>query len=528
MPTLPPDPPVPADQDDPLKREGDALSLQLLGVPALRQGGQVLPCRPAGLRLLAVLALDGPQDRLTLADRLWETTSDHALHNLRMALHHLRKTLGDQAGVLEQRGPLLGLDLRRVKVDARCPPTDTEVLGPWPGLLQGHRTRGSEAWLEWAARHEERLLSGWTERLLARARAGESCEARTCWQALARLHPDHPALPGAAAPSPSSGGAARSPRGDEDAAWTALQAYRTWRTADAEQLARTLLRENGQGNAAALALSVLANIALDYGEYWRGRAYAEQAVTLSPTPGVEVSFTAAYANNLLADFGRAERYAVDGLRTLAPTDSPALLYAVLGKVSDVRRDPRTARLWYERGLQAAHGSGCPHTLSQVISLMGYHLMHTREPARARALAHEGLDHGAPEFARYLVNPLGYAQMASGEPDGALNVFAPQRASGNTTLAATAHSMTAVLLHRLGEEQAAQECLGQALALARLSECEAVRAEWVASAATVDAATWQSEVRAVSQGLGPRGWELLPFYRQLVAAPSRSRSTGRQR
>ena len=48
------------------------LHLRLLGHPELRHEQEILKCNTSSLRLLAVLALDGPQDRLTLADLLWD------------------------------------------------------------------------------------------------------------------------------------------------------------------------------------------------------------------------------------------------------------------------------------------------------------------------------------------------------------------------------------------------------------------------------------------------------------------------
>lgn len=129
------------------------VQLRLLGCPQLALAGQTQPCAPYGLRLLAVLALGGPQPRLNVADLLWEGESRRILHNLRMALLKLRRTLGTCAGVLQDAGGSLSLDLERVWVDI------LEKGGSGAEFMAGHRTHGSEGWLTWAAEQQERLAS---------------------------------------------------------------------------------------------------------------------------------------------------------------------------------------------------------------------------------------------------------------------------------------------------------------------------------------------------------------------------------
>lgn len=135
-----------------------SLTLQVLGCPELRLGEHPLKCSNTALRVLAVLALDGPTARLQLADLLWDAPTDRALHNLRMALYTLRRTLGTYADILtEQRGHL-SLDLNRVSVDTLPVHVPGLAAAPNQEFMSGHRTSGSENWLEWATQTEERLL----------------------------------------------------------------------------------------------------------------------------------------------------------------------------------------------------------------------------------------------------------------------------------------------------------------------------------------------------------------------------------
>lgn len=147
------------------------VTLQLLGEPQLCLDGVPLPCRNMGLRLLAILALEGASERLKLADLLWETTTHKALHNLRMTVHHLGLGLGEHAAVLRRRSSFLELDLQRVWVDALSVPEHPDaLLSHWRGFLSGQRSRGSEAWLEWAQHTEDRLLGEHIEHLRRAAR----------------------------------------------------------------------------------------------------------------------------------------------------------------------------------------------------------------------------------------------------------------------------------------------------------------------------------------------------------------------
>ena len=128
------------------------LHLRLLGHPELRHEQEILKCNTSSLRLLAVLALDGPQDRLTLADLLWDAPTTRALHNLRMTLCKLRRTLAEHAGILQEDRGLLFLDLQRMHVDALQ--NDPLRVNP-PQFMAGHRTHGSERWLEWAEQQDQ-------------------------------------------------------------------------------------------------------------------------------------------------------------------------------------------------------------------------------------------------------------------------------------------------------------------------------------------------------------------------------------
>ncbi len=150
--------------------EHAALHLRLLGGPGLNVlevvTGQPrmrrLPLRPQALRLLAALCLDGPCQRLSVADLLWETSSARSLHNLRMTLHDLRRALGPHADWLQTEGSTLGVDLSRCRVDAlwRDDRRGAALVEAWTGpLMDGHRTGGPEGGLDWLRRTEERLLS---------------------------------------------------------------------------------------------------------------------------------------------------------------------------------------------------------------------------------------------------------------------------------------------------------------------------------------------------------------------------------
>lgn len=147
------------------------LTLQLLGQPQLCLDEVPLPCRGMGLRLLAILALEGASERLKLADLLWETTTSKALHNLRMTVHQLGLCLGEHSAVLRRHPTFLELDLQQLRVDVLSAPTHPEaLLTHWQDFMPGQRSRGSEAWMEWAQRTEDRLMGDHVEHLLRVAR----------------------------------------------------------------------------------------------------------------------------------------------------------------------------------------------------------------------------------------------------------------------------------------------------------------------------------------------------------------------
>lgn len=147
------------------------VTLQLLGEPRLCVDGVPVACRSMGLRLLALLAVEGACERLKVADLLWETTTQRALHNLRMTVHQLGRDLGEHADVLRRRPRFLELDLQQVRVDALSVPAHPDaLLTHWQDFLSGQRSRGGEAWLEWAQRTEDRLLGDHVEHLRRAAR----------------------------------------------------------------------------------------------------------------------------------------------------------------------------------------------------------------------------------------------------------------------------------------------------------------------------------------------------------------------
>lgn len=56
----------------PSEAEERRISLRLLGRPQVQHGSHKVPLGGGALRLLALLAVDGPQTRSRLADQLWE------------------------------------------------------------------------------------------------------------------------------------------------------------------------------------------------------------------------------------------------------------------------------------------------------------------------------------------------------------------------------------------------------------------------------------------------------------------------
>ena len=82
------------------------LQIQLLGAFQISQDGHALaPFRTDKIRALLVYLVvesDRPHRRDSLAELLWPEMDDRkALYNLRLSLHRLRQTLGDDADALK-------------------------------------------------------------------------------------------------------------------------------------------------------------------------------------------------------------------------------------------------------------------------------------------------------------------------------------------------------------------------------------------------------------------------------------------
>lgn len=532
------------------------LSLRLFGTPQLRRGDQCLRCTGGGLRLLALLALDGPQTRLHLASLLWDGPTAHVLRHLRVTLSGLRRTLGADADVLGQEGTRLTLDVTRVEVDALH-----AGAGGLENFMAGYRHRGSEAWLDWAAATEQRLREQHIQALLraardappgeaaplvaraleldeqhpdaldlwTRLRAGGPCASEetllrgleqmtlNLWAAqqqtsppasplrdtLKELHPDRRTRP------------RRSP---EAIRWSGgdLHPYELRDRAGAEWAARQVLARQSRGQAAALALDVLANLAVDRGEYDRGLHLAEQALTLVPEPSSELAFTAASCNVLLGQHERAAAIVHSALRTMSPLDTPALLYGILARTHDARQQYRAARHWHGLALRAAQEADDPYVLPQVISLALWHLNILGEPERSAALAQEGLTHGAPNFASHLRNSLGFSHLLRRQYGEAREALAPQLHLDNAAMASTAHACTALALHRMGEAEEAHRTLEEGLALTELTPNGSVRYEWAAAALTVDPGEWHLQAQQMVEGTVPNDPTVAQWYAQLRA------------
>lgn len=532
--------------------------LTLLGQPQLHLDGHPVACDGGGLRILAVLALDGPRTRPQVGDLLWEGSTRRVQQSFRTALWQLRQALGEHGTVLQTDGLLLRLDLSRVHVDALLPPRDVEgLLTFWREFMTGFRHRGSNAWLEWASAVEERLLEAHVEALLHAARQAAPDEAARLLRRALDLAPEHPDVVdcwnahGRAPAEPSdetllrtlerttrrlwaeAQGALDTPpeepedarlhraalldriaphvttafvprRSTEAADWSreVLSTYR-WREREgAEWIARQFLRRHPGGLPAALALGVLANLAIDSGQYTRGRRYAEQALTLVPEPTSEVAFTAAYSNTIAGHHERAARIAHAALRTLPARDTPAMLYGILARAADARQQYRAARHWHELALRAAYDQDDPYVLPQVISFMLWHHNITGDPDRSLALAREGLTYGAPNFSSHLVNSMGFSHLLQRRFDAAHDALAPQRASENVTGSATAHTCSALALHFMGERDEADDTLHSALDLIHLTENGGVKYEWALAALTVDPEKWREPARQAVQGVAP--------------------------
>lgn len=98
------------------------LRLQLLGTFQILQNGRSLTAfRTDKIRaLLAYLAVESgrPHRRESLAGLFWPEMDDQkALTNLRLSLHRLRQTLGNDQAILQIDRHLVGLDANQVRVD---------------------------------------------------------------------------------------------------------------------------------------------------------------------------------------------------------------------------------------------------------------------------------------------------------------------------------------------------------------------------------------------------------------------------
>ncbi|GGS25484.1 hypothetical protein [Deinococcus knuensis] len=134
--------------------------LEVLGRVQLRVGGvAVRNCGELPLRLLALLALQGPLSREEAADLLWNGSTRLALQSLRTALSTLRAALQGAPDVLVIGGATLSVNLQALWVDALDSPAEPALLHWWRGpLLAGRTCRGTDRWLEWRHATESRLL----------------------------------------------------------------------------------------------------------------------------------------------------------------------------------------------------------------------------------------------------------------------------------------------------------------------------------------------------------------------------------
>ncbi|PYE53907.1 DNA-binding SARP family transcriptional activator [Deinococcus yavapaiensis KR-236] len=525
------------------------------------------------LRLLAILALDGPSTRSRLADLIWFGDTKRTLQSLRTALSELRKALGPHEDVLQIERDHLALDVTRVHVDVRHPPRETSALvSYWQEFMSGYRHVGTEAWLEWADVTESRLFEEHLQALLAHAAAASLPEAEVLLRQAFHLAPHHPQVLTHwtafqnARRGPSDEELLRAmqrtahdlwltaqerrerqdaanseeqrayrtslldhlgravtvaflPRRPLDAtAWSqdVLSTYRLRDHAGAESIARQILQRHSKGLTAALAMDVLANLAIDQGQYHRGRHLAERALTLVDEPTSEVAFTAAYSNVILGVHDRAASIARGALRTLPALDSPAMLYAILARVGDATQQYRAARHWHELALQAARQHDDPFVLPQVISFMLWHFNITGDPQRSLSLARDGLMYGAPTFSSHLVNALGFSHLLRRDFETAFEAFAPQRESVNVTGAATSWTCSALALHWMGESHEAERALRISQELLPLTDNGNVKFEWAAAALTIDPLQWAVNAEENVRGVVSSDPTVPQWYERLKA------------
>lgn len=810
------------------------VTLSLLGCPELRVEGAALPCVDRTLRLLAILALDGPQDRLTLADLLWDGPTERVLHNLRMALLQLRRTLGPAAHILQGDYQALQLDPHSVQLDTQQleSPDAQTLLRAWSGeFMTGHRTKGTENWLEWADRAENRLLEAhvgaliqqaltaphdMAVRLIRRARtllpdypvppaqlevflerpgepqppvlrpqlaqpdwlvgrdaefaalaecqeaihlhgphgSGRTSLARAAWPdahwitgsrelrelkfgavaaslgsplspeqgfqldaleraitapaivlddldqldagtlqlgvyllrrgrrvlfisrgehvpgylcdvrrlelrpladaellalacrlapALAQEAPDelladlkaltgsqpgllsrllrqepqslkravgqrlsdltpteqrllaaayllpcqtphcfqdhltlnvqqyaeaadhlgelhfwqddtltHPLLGPLALErltwrqrrelqalaeqtairsiqtltrqSLNRGDPGRALAQVQQASLTnqnaalrsmeALSALQLGLHFRAEQAARESLQLAPQGHDAAVALDVLANLAMEQGQYRLAHQYSAHALQADPDASEDIYYTAAYLADLFGEHARAEKIAHLGLRHLSPGGTPALLYATIASTHDAREQFQVARHWHELALHSARASGSQVNVNEVLSFYLWHLNVTGDAIRAVELADAALNSGEYGVNVYLRNSLGIAQYHLGQLDRAHATLLPQQKISNPTLAAIAQTQSALIYHQQGEIDRANELLALSLPLAQQSDAGRPKYEWAVAALTLNPGEWSAEAQQCVQGAQTNDSVITRTYQQL--------------
>ncbi|MDL2345468.1 hypothetical protein QOL99_15105 [Deinococcus sp. MIMF12] len=457
--------------------EGRPIGLDLLGGAALRVEGDWPRCPARGLRLLAVLALDGPQPRRQVADLLWSGGSGRVLHNLRTTLYSLRRVLGQHADVLTERGHQL--HLARVEVDVLgLTSADLALEGTWREFMAGHRADGPEQWLEWAERTEMRLL-GHLQPLPARR----------------RLPPVRQGL---------------------DLAQEALAAAQQDRPGEAESAAHAALTLTPRGEGAALALDVLTHQAIERDEYTLARDYCGRALRATPEPQPDICYTAGYLADLLGEPSRAEHLALLGLAHLAPGRSPALWYATVASAHDSRQDFRAARLWHELALQAARAAPSAQDHCGVLTFYLWHLNATGDSARAQMLAAEALDQGDFSMTAYIHQSLGTAQFRLGELGEALRTLQVNRTHPVLSLRVIAASLEARILHRQGDREGAQALLRGTLPLARTTEDGRARFEWAVAALTCAPREWAAQADACVRGAQTNDPLIVRQYQRLRA------------
>ncbi|MFW8626890.1 hypothetical protein ACNA7A_08770 [Deinococcus sp. ME38] len=168
---------------------GVQAELDVLGRTQLRVRGVPIPkCGELPLRLLALLALQGPVSREEAADLLWNGTTRQALQSLRTALSTLRTALQGAPEVLEGTGAILSVNRQFLRVDVLEQPTGGELLSWWRGpLLAGRACRGTDRWMDWRQMTETRLLEEHLAALFRAAAQSESGQAEALVRRAAEL-----------------------------------------------------------------------------------------------------------------------------------------------------------------------------------------------------------------------------------------------------------------------------------------------------------------------------------------------------